>query len=159
MCTNGRVYVHIPSKREVIIDEAPPHDSNSTVALDPGICTFQTCFDADGRVRHFGVNDQEKLEFLFKKCDEIKKADIELKKKNGKRENRSTWNLRHALRRYRNIIIMPRPRKLELPKGFKSKPMSQYIIKKTDKTENGKGGRLKQNNESSSTTNKRPLCD
>jgi IS605 OrfB family transposase len=109
MCTDGSVYIHVPSKREVIVDEAPPHDSNSTVALDPGLRTFQTCFDADGRVIHCGVDDHKHLEFLLKKCDEIK-ANIALKKKknakkkNGKRGNRSTWNLRRALRRYRKII-------------------------------------------------------
>jgi putative transposase len=42
-----------------------------TVALDPGVRTFQTAYDADGRAIHFGEGAGHKLERMFAHADRL----------------------------------------------------------------------------------------
>ncbi len=58
----GRVFLCFVNEVEVTSDNQAPASSgsfHSTVALDPGICTFQTMYDADGFGIEWGEGDMK----------------------------------------------------------------------------------------------------
>ena len=56
----GQAFIVVP-RRVVPASEnqAPPAHEHGVVALDPGVRTFQTCYDADGHVTQWGVDDMK----------------------------------------------------------------------------------------------------
>ncbi|CAK9035006.1 Putative transposase A625R [Durusdinium trenchii] len=78
----GRVFLCFVSEREVKSEsQAPDHTDafHSTVALDPGVRTFQTMYDADGQAVEWGKADMTHI----MGCSKMKRK-------------RATWSLRRA---------------------------------------------------------------
>lgn len=66
--SNGHYYVHIsytPKSKKY-------ETANGIVSLDPGVRTFQTCFDTDGNVLEWGENDMKYIYKIMMKCDTLK---------------------------------------------------------------------------------------
>lgn len=71
--------------------EGPSLNNHSVCVLDPGDRTFQTIYDVDGKVIHWGVSDKKKLQYLMKQQDNIQQKIS---------NKRATWGLRKAYFRY-----------------------------------------------------------
>ena len=67
------------------------------VSIDPGNRTFATCYDPQGSITEWGVNDQERL---FRLCLKIDKYTSEASKSNAKRR----FVLRKKIKRIRSKI-------------------------------------------------------
>ena len=91
----GRVFLsfvqEVESKSKT---QAPVHGFHKTVALDPGVRTFQTIYDADGQCIEWGKGDMNYVFILCRQADQIQKKISEKKK-----QKRSTWSLRRAYHR------------------------------------------------------------
>lgn len=81
--------------------QAPDEARHATVALDPGVRTFQTCYDADGAAFEWGEGDMERL---FKLCYAADRLQGRIKHVKGtkRRRRRKAW-LR-ILERIRNKV-------------------------------------------------------
>jgi len=76
--------------------------THGVVALDPGVRTFQTCYDADSRVTEWGKTDTDKL---FRDCfaaDRLQKRIAGTNGQSGKKYHRRAW--RRLLQRIRNRV-------------------------------------------------------
>ena len=88
----GRVFMVFPREVDVMSDDmAPSSNKHSVASLDPGDRTFQTIYDVDGQVVHWGEADKDKVKYLMKQCDNIQRK-IAIK---GPK-----WGLRKAYHRY-----------------------------------------------------------
>ena len=73
MDQRNRYFVCIPSEVERKSDnQAPTLGYHGVAALDPGVRTFQTIYDADGQVIHWGNDDMDgKILRLCNQADKI----------------------------------------------------------------------------------------
>ena len=73
---------------------------HQTVALDPGVRTFQTLYDADGYGIEWGDGDMKKIHASCRQIDRIisiiDQKKNEAKKKKGKDKRNGTWALKRA---------------------------------------------------------------
>ena len=78
-----------------------PRAHHATVALDPGVRTFQTCYDADGAVIEWGVNDMKRL---FELCHTADRLQGRIKQVRGTRRKRRRKAWLRLLERIRNMV-------------------------------------------------------
>lgn len=74
MDKTGRIFLCFVREFEIKSEsQAPDQEGNyhSTVALDPGVKTFQTLFDADGQAIEWGKNDMTEIFVLCRHIDGI----------------------------------------------------------------------------------------
>ena len=86
----GRVFLSFVKEVECKSDNQAPTGFHSTVALDPGVRTFQTIYDADGHGIQWGEGDMSQVFVLCRQADQIQ---LKISKK------RATWALRRAYHR------------------------------------------------------------
>ena len=87
----GRVFLSFVKEVECKSDlQAPTKGFHSTAALDPGVRTFQTMYDADGYGIEWGKGDMKHIFVLCREADQIQSR---ISKK------RTTWSLRRAYHR------------------------------------------------------------
>ncbi len=80
---------------DVCENQAPATEFQSTIALDPGVRTFHTKYDADGFGIEWGQPDLQKIFVLSRLADKIQSKISKTK---------ATWSLRQAyLRKLRKI--------------------------------------------------------
>ena len=98
---DGRFYICIPKPTVKVSDsQAPPSmwANDGVVALDPGVRTFVTGFDALGNVFEWGADDVQQLCRLQYHLDKL------CKKIRQSRRHRSRYNMRKAASRLQNRI-------------------------------------------------------
>ena len=71
----GRYFWCIPQQIEPQSSDKTPTNYHSTIALDPGVRTFQTCYDADGMVMEWGAGD---MNGIFRLCYNADKIQIKV---------------------------------------------------------------------------------
>lgn len=87
----GRVFLSFVKEVEAVNEaRAPANGFHSTIALDPGVRTFQTMYDADGLGIEWGKSDMQKIFVLCRLADKIQTK---------MRRTRPTWSLRQAYHR------------------------------------------------------------
>lgn len=99
----GHYYVCLVRQVAIRSENQAPTSPQGVVALDPGVRTFQTCYDADGLVAEWGEADMERL---FKDCyaaDRLQKRIKETKGNSTKRyKRRMAWH--RLLQRIRHKV-------------------------------------------------------
>jgi transposase len=87
----GRVFLSFVQEVECKSEtQAPTRGFHSTVALDPGVRTFQTIYDADGHGIEWGEGDMKTIFVLCRQADQIQSRIS---------KTRATWSLRRAYHR------------------------------------------------------------
>ena len=87
----GRVFLSFVKEVECKSDvQAPTKCFHSTAALNPGVRTFQSIYDADGNGIEWGEGDMKQIFVLCRQADQIQSR---ISKK------RATWSLRRAYHR------------------------------------------------------------
>jgi putative transposase len=87
----GHFYLCLPREVAKVDDSQVPTEHHSVVSLDPGVRTFQTCYDADGRVVEWGVGD---MKSLFQDCyaaDRLQGRIAKTTVKTRRRRRRRAW--------------------------------------------------------------------
>lgn len=104
----GRVYCHFLRNVREEANLAPPITSaskHSTCALDPGVRTFQTIYDADGHAVEWGEGDMKTIFYLCRRIDKLQSKMSTRKKtpedirKGRKGKSRATYQRRRAFHR------------------------------------------------------------
>ena len=58
----GHLYLCVPTALEIRGEsQAPPEQKHATIALDPGVRTFMTGYDANGAVYEWGDADMDRI--------------------------------------------------------------------------------------------------
>lgn len=102
----GRFYICIPVEVHVHRDEnqVPPH-RHSVIALDPGVRTFQTCYDADGHAFEWGAGDMKRIFCLCRFADKLQSRITTLPPRGNKKHKRRLYTAwRKMLMRIRNKV-------------------------------------------------------
>jgi putative transposase len=84
-------YLCIPRQVEKRSESQAPTSQQSVVALDPGVRTFQTCYDADGLITEWGKGDMINI---FKEChtsDRLQSRMSHTKDRVKRRKQRLAW--------------------------------------------------------------------
>ena len=84
----GHYYLCIPRQVKKASENQAPRSHHGVVSLDPGVRTFQTCYDADGLVTEWGDGD---MKLLFQDCyaaDRLQGIINETKGKKNKTKRR-----------------------------------------------------------------------
>jgi putative transposase len=87
----GHYYICIPCDAPTRSESQAPTSLHSVVALDPGVRTFQTCYDADGAVVEWGEQD---MASLFQECyaaDRLQGRMGTASTKTKRRRRRRAW--------------------------------------------------------------------
>ena len=98
----GHYYVCIPRRVAIWSESQAPKSYHGVVALDPGVRTFQTCYDADGLVTEWGAGDMHQL---FQDCyaaDRLQGRIAKTRNKTKKRRRRAAWH--RKLQRIQNKV-------------------------------------------------------
>ena len=89
----GHYYICHSQVQALADPSLAPTAQHSVVALDPGVRTFQTCYDADGGIIEGGVGDMSSIFKLSKPADQIRskldRADV--KGQQRKRRLKKAW--------------------------------------------------------------------
>jgi putative transposase len=79
----GHYFLCVPMPARTWSESQAPKSQHGVVALDPGVRTFQTCYDADGTVVEWGAGDMKQIfrnclcaDKLQSKWQQTKKASI-----------------------------------------------------------------------------------
>lgn len=91
----GEYYLCIP--RNVNVSENQT-DKSRILSIDPGVRTFLTCFDPQGRVLEFGKGDICRLHRLLNKVDQLKGKITKAKSKKKIKLNKSMYRLNKKLK-------------------------------------------------------------
>ena len=81
----GRYFLCIPQQIKPHDMKEAPINHHSTIALDPGVRTFQTCYDADGMSTEWGCGD---MNGLFRLCYSADKLQTKISEKGIKYQQR-----------------------------------------------------------------------
>lgn len=87
----GHYYICIPRQVAIWSDDQAPKSHHGTVSMDPGVRTFQTCYDADGLVTEWGAGD---MNGIFKDCyvaDRLQGRIAKTTEKGKRRGRRLAW--------------------------------------------------------------------
>eukprot|EP01116_Phalansterium_solitarium_P012437 TRINITY_DN286_c0_g3_i2.p1 TRINITY_DN286_c0_g3~~TRINITY_DN286_c0_g3_i2.p1 ORF type:complete len:472 (+),score=37.26 TRINITY_DN286_c0_g3_i2:976-2391(+) len=84
-------------------NQGPPRTRHSVIALDPGVRTFVTGYDADGRVVEWAANDNERIYRLCHSYDRLtsKLSKTPARRHGKQRVRREMWCIQ---RRIRNLV-------------------------------------------------------
>ena len=69
----GRVFFCVTNETEKRDENQAPRSFHSTAALDPGVRTFQTIYDADGQGVEWGAGDMKQVFFKCRRADSLQK--------------------------------------------------------------------------------------
>ena len=97
----GHFYVCLPRTVQPKSESQAPTAHHSVVALDPGVRTFQTCFDADGTVTEWGGDDMTKI---FQLCLAADRLQGRIKRAKGTKRKRRRLAWLRILERIRNKV-------------------------------------------------------
>ena len=68
----GHYYLCVPKPLDIRGEsQAPPEQKHATIALDPGVRTFMTGYDADGAVYEWGEADMGRIYRLCHTLDDL----------------------------------------------------------------------------------------
>ena len=68
----GHYYLCLPKPLEIRGEsQAPPEVKHASIALDPGVRTFMTCYDMDGAVYDWGDADMGRIYRLCHALDSL----------------------------------------------------------------------------------------
>jgi len=99
----GRYYICLVRQVAIRSENQAPKSTHGVVSLDPGVRTFQTCYDADGLVAEWGEADMTKL---FQDCHAADRLQTRIKQTKGnstkKHRRRLAWH--RLLQRIRNKV-------------------------------------------------------
>lgn len=88
----GHVFVVVPLRMAPASEsQAPPAHLQSVVALDPGVRTFQTTYEADGLVTEWGAEDMCDIFAMCRAADRMQARIAKGGSKNARRKRRKTW--------------------------------------------------------------------
>lgn len=88
----GHTYIVVPIRAPPASEsQAPPADAHGVVALDPGVRTFQTCYDADGQVTEWGVDDMQRIFVLCRVADRLQGRIAKGRTRQARRRRRDAW--------------------------------------------------------------------
>ncbi len=90
----GRFYLSLPRQVEARDESQAPKSRHGVVALDPGVRTFQTTYDADGVATEWGKNDMRQV---FKLCLEANRLYSRSGSAPGHRQRRRRMLAWHRL--------------------------------------------------------------
>ncbi|MCP3663106.1 MAG: transposase, partial [Gammaproteobacteria bacterium] len=99
----GRYYICLVRQVAIRSENQAPKSTHGVVYLDPGVRTFQTCFDADGLIAEWGEADMTKL---FQHCyaaDRLQKR-ISNTKGNSTKKHRRRMAWHRLLQKIRNKV-------------------------------------------------------
>jgi putative transposase len=94
----GHYFVCLPRVVEPKSESQAPTAHHATVALDPGVRTFQTCYDADGNVFEWGAGDMDRLFQLCYAADRLQGRFSSSKGTKRKRRKRAWLRLLERIR-------------------------------------------------------------
>lgn len=96
----GHYYYHLPQEpRGGVISEDEFNQRNNVhrvVAMDPGVRTFQTLYDSDGVVYHWGDGDMRRIFAVSLGLDKLQSKIDKIQKKKGKKYKRQRKNMKRA---------------------------------------------------------------
>lgn len=97
----GRIFLALPRQIAKRSESQAPSSHESVVALDPGVRTFQTTYDASGLATEWGKGDMQQL---FKLCLVADNLQASLKTKQGakRRSTKLAWH--RVLSRVKNLV-------------------------------------------------------
>ena len=95
-------YVCLPEQVAIRDENQAPTSHHSVVSLDPGVRTFQTCYDADGQVMEWGEGDMERLYKHIYCADRLQKLIAKTTHKSKKRKRVRAWH--RKLQRIQNLV-------------------------------------------------------
>jgi putative transposase len=99
----GHYYICYAQVQTLADPRDAPQAQHSVVALDPGVRTFQTCYDADGVVTEWGVGDMQAIFKLSLTADKLQAQVVQYKQASQKKRRlRKAWW--RVLERIRNKI-------------------------------------------------------
>lgn len=84
----GDYYYSIPKEVKQEIHKKPMND---IIALDPGVRTFQTCYDTNGNVIEFGVGDMCRIFSLCRHADKLQSNWMKETNKKRKQRKKKAW--------------------------------------------------------------------
>lgn len=97
----GHYYVCMPRQVHVRSESQAPDAFHATIALDPGVRTFQTCYNADGTIVEWGKEDMTKIFQLCHTADRLQGRINEARQKKRRRRRKAWLRL---LERIRNKV-------------------------------------------------------
>jgi putative transposase len=97
----GHYYLALPRQVAKRSESQAPTERESVVALDPGVRTFQTTYDATGLATEWGKDDMKRLFILCRFADKIQSA-WQKKKGSKRRSTKLAWH--RALFRIKNKV-------------------------------------------------------
>lgn len=97
----GHYYFCIPRQVPIRSENQAPKSVHGVVSLDPGVRTFQTAYDSEGRVCEWGKDDMKQIFKLCKFADELQ-SRIDQEKGRRKYRMRLAWH--RMLDRIRNLV-------------------------------------------------------
>ena len=97
----GHYFLCLPREVPPKSESQAPRAHHSTVALDPGVRTFQTCYDADGEIIEWGKDDMKQL---FQLCHLADRLQGRIKQAKGTKRRRRRLAWLRLLERIRNMV-------------------------------------------------------
>ena len=112
----GHYYLCLPKPLEIRGEsQAPPEVKHASIALDPGVRTFMTCYDMDGAVYDWGDADMGRIYRLCHALDSLQ----------------SRWsgaNVRHHQRYRMKVAALPHPLEDPQPSGRATQALQQVAL-------------------------------
>ena len=112
----GHYYLCVPKPLDIRGEsQAPPEQKHATMALDPGVRTFMTGYDADGAVYEWGEADMGRIYRLCHTLDDLQ----------------SRWsgaNVRHHQRYRMKVTALPHPLEDAQPSGRATQALQQVAL-------------------------------
>jgi putative transposase len=97
----GRYFLVLPRQVARRSETQAPSSHEGVVALDPGVRTFQTTYDADGLATEWGKDDMKQIYRLCRVADKLQSAWI-AKRTSKRRATKLAWH--RVLDRIKNLV-------------------------------------------------------
>lgn len=97
----GKFYLSLPRQVQIRDESQGPKSEHGVVALDPGVRTFQTTYDADGLTSEWGEGD---MKYLFRHCKYADKLYSEARKHKGRKRRRRMLAWHRMLLKIKNLV-------------------------------------------------------
>lgn len=121
--------------KEADLEEAPTNH-HSTAALDPGVRTFQTIYDADGQGIEWGKDDMKKVLYLCRQADKLQSKISQRKtRRRGRAYHRILTRIKNQIKdcHYKLASFLCKNYKAILIPKFDTKRMIRRIDRKLNR--------------------------